>query len=189
MRNLKCVVVGDGDVGKTSLLVSYTQDIFPTNYLPTTYDNYSVTLVTEGTLVNLGINDTSRTTDRTTAYNGVDVFLLCYSVTDPESYANVRNKWYPELHSHSPKTPIVLVGTKTDTRTDSVIVKALKRRSWKAVSRNKGVKLMKDISAVRYLECSAMSRKGLKKVFDTVARTALNPNTVHKQDKHFCSFM
>jgi len=40
-QNLKCAIVGDSGVGKTSMLMSYTVDKFPEKHAPTIYDKFS----------------------------------------------------------------------------------------------------------------------------------------------------
>lgn len=40
-NKIKCVLVGDGQVGKTSLVVSYSTNGFPTDYAPTAFDKYN----------------------------------------------------------------------------------------------------------------------------------------------------
>jgi small GTP-binding protein len=184
---IKCVVVGDGAVGKTCLLISYTTNSFPGEYVPTVFDNYMANVVVDGKPITLGLWDTAGQEDydrlRPLSYPGTSVFLIAFSVVSPSSFDNVRTKWIPEISHHAPDTPIILVGTKIDLREDPETIERLRDHRQAPITYQQGISMAKDIDAVQYLECSALTQKGLKNIFDEAIRAVLNPAPAKKGKK------
>jgi len=187
MQNIKCVVVGDGAVGKTCLLISYTTNAFPGEYIPTVFDNYSANVMVDGKPINLGLWDTAGQEDydrlRPLSYPQTDVFLVCFSVISNASFENVKTKWVPEIQHHAPGVPILLVGTKSDLRKDQNTLNQLKTRGQGMVSPENASTMAKEVGATKYLECSALTQEGLKQVFDDAIRAAMAPKGKKKSGK------
>jgi len=187
-QDIKLMVVGDGSVGKTCLLISYTTNSFPGEYVPTVFDNYNANAIVEGNPVNLGLWDTAGSEEydtlRPLSYPGTDVFLICFSLFSPESYDSVLKKWYKEITEHAPDTPIILVGTKLDLRGKSEAISSLKENNQEPISSEKGEALGKKIGAKKYLECSALTQEGLAKVFEEAVKIILFPKGGDHSSSH-----
>ncbi|WP_411025003.1 GTP-binding protein, partial [Salmonella sp. s54836] len=155
------------------------------------FDNYSANVMVDGRPVNLGLWDTAGQEDydrlRPLSYPQTDVFLICFSLVSPASFENIRAKWYPEVSHHCPNTPIILVGTKLDLRDDGDTMQKLKERKLAPISYPQGLSMMKEIHGVKYLECSALTQKGLKTVFDEAIRAVLDPRKEVKSKRGMCS--
>uniref|UniRef100_A0A7N0U5H9 Uncharacterized protein n=1 Tax=Kalanchoe fedtschenkoi TaxID=63787 RepID=A0A7N0U5H9_KALFE len=185
LRFVKCVTVGDGAVGKTCMLISYTSNTFPTDYVPTVFDNFSANVVVDGCPVNLGLWDTAGQEDynrlRPLSYRGADVFLLVFSLVSKASYDNIFKKWIPELRHYSPGVPIVLVGTKLDLRTDKHYLED--HPSAVPISTEQGEELRKLIGAAAYVECSSKTQQNVKAAFDAAINVVLKPPRKNKKKK------
>jgi len=160
-------------------LISYTTNKFPSEYVPTVFDNYAVTVMIGDEPYTLGLFDTAGQEDydrlRPLSYPQTDVFLICFSVMSPASFENVKEKWNPEVNHHCPGVPCIIVGTQIDLREDPVLLEKLARQKQKPIEYTQGDKLARELGAVKYVECSALTQKGLKNVFDEAIVAALEP--------------
>lgn len=79
-------------------------------------------------------------------------------------------QWYPEIDHHAPGVPIILVGTKLDLRDDEGTKESLRQKKMAPIQYEQAVMVAKEIKAQKYLECSALTQRNLKSVFDEAIR-------------------
>jgi cell division control protein 42 len=84
----------------------------------------------------------------------------------PDSFENVKEKWYPEIQYHCPGVPCLIVGTQIELRDDPSVIEKLSRQRMRPITKRQGKAFAREIGAVKYVECSARTQKGLKNVFD-----------------------
>jgi small GTP-binding protein len=181
---IKVVAVGDGAVGKTSLLWAYAFHEIPPEYVPTVFDNYATNVQVEKTNVSLQLWDTAGQEDlqniRVLSYTNTDVFLVCFSIAEPTSLENISTKWWIELKNHVKHPIIILVGTKKDLRTDNAIVQRLSHLGQTPVTPDEGKAKAREIDAVGYCECSAMQQDGVSNIFDLAILEGMKPRKNRK---------
>ena len=130
----------------------------------------------DGKTINLGLWDTAGQEGydrlRPLSYPQTDIFLICFAITSPTSFAHIEQKWKPELAHHAAGVPFVVVGTKSDLREDEKQVAELKSKGkYKEYEELKSASMA--LGAVGYMECSALKQTGLREVFDEGIRAAL----------------
>ena len=157
-ERVKIVVVGDGGVGKTALLCSFTTNTFEEDYLPTVFENFTAGINFKGRYLTLSIWDTAGQEEysrlRALSYPDTNIFFLCFDVTKKHSFTNVRDRWYTEIMHHCPDAKLLLIGTKSDLRDSRSVTEP-------------AAKVMASFLNTKYCECSAKTQQGLQAVFET----------------------
>ncbi|XP_067302608.1 rho family GTPase 1a [Pseudorasbora parva] len=175
----KLVLVGDVQCGKTAMLQVLAKDCYPETYVPTVFENYTAGLELEEQRVELSLWDTSGSpyydNVRPLCYSDADAVLLCFDISRPDTVESSLKKWKAEIMDFCPSTRIILVGCKTDLRTDVCTLMELSNQRLTPISHEQGTLLAKQVGAEVYLECSAFtSEKSIHSVFRSAALTCLN---------------
>ncbi|KAF2719114.1 ras GTPase [Polychaeton citri CBS 116435] len=174
----KFVVVGDGGCGKTCLLISYSQGVFPEKYVPTVFENYitHVEHKPSGKTVELALWDTAGQEEydrlRPLSYPETDLLFVCFAIDCPNSLENVLDKWYPEVLHFCPTTPIILCGLKSDLRHKKTCIELLKTQGLTPVTPQQGKNVAQKMGAM-YMECSSKEMSGVHEIFDTAIDIAV----------------
>jgi len=174
---IKVVVVGDGAVGKTCLLISYTNNSFPEKYVPTIFDNSmkEVTFKSEKnktvTKIKLDLWDTAGQEEfdriRYLSYIDTNVFFFCYSCVDQDSFHNIKARWVPEINYHvKDASPIkVLVGLKSDLLENKQLLDDLQVSGKEPVTTTEAENFAQE-NNMAFMEVSALKEINVDKVFN-----------------------
>eukprot|EP00026_Physarum_polycephalum_P000096 Phypoly_transcript_00096.p2 GENE.Phypoly_transcript_00096~~Phypoly_transcript_00096.p2 ORF type:complete len:684 (+),score=98.45 Phypoly_transcript_00096:4830-6881(+) len=185
MQTIKCVIVGDGSMGKSSLLRRYYHNIFNEEDFINGTENYVVDVLHNDKNTKLAIWDTMGGDEyawmRHLGYPQTDVFIIAISVIEfPRTHEHYWNGWYPEIKRLCPNVPFILVGTKCDLR-DRPLERPRCRMSTVAERRE----LAQKIGAFAYVECSSLSGKNVQLVFQIALNVALTPIPKQKKGNKF----
>jgi Ras homolog gene family, member U len=102
-----------------------------------------------------------------------DVILLCFSVVNPQSFQNAITYWLSRARRSNAKIPIILVGTQMDLRSDLQTLLTLDQQKLKPVTEKEARTRAQQMHACTYIECSALTEKNIKTVFDTAVLSAI----------------
>ncbi|MEM3526476.1 MAG: ArgE/DapE family deacylase [Candidatus Jordarchaeaceae archaeon] len=160
----KIIVIGDGGVGKTSLIVRLTENRFPEDYKMTLGTSFAAhTMNVNDSVVTLQIWDLggqpSFTHLRSFFYAGAKGGVIVFNLTDMKSFKNVPN-WRKELFNVCGDVPIIIIGNKNDLASERV------------VSQQEAEKLARSLGAP-YIETSAKTGDKVNMAFQIIARRLL----------------
>jgi Ras-related protein Rab-8A len=159
---IKLLIIGDSGVGKSCLLLRFTDDTFTPSFITTIGIDFKIrNIELDGKRIKLQIWDTAgqeRFRTITTAYyRGAMGIMLAYDVTDMRTFDNIRN-WMKSIEQHaSESVDRILVGNKCDLSEKRV------------VSTEMG-KALADEYSIKFFECSAKNSINVEEAFISLAR-------------------
>ncbi|MHA1264221.1 MAG: Rab family GTPase [Candidatus Helarchaeota archaeon] len=128
-RSYKITVVGNGGVGKTTLIIRYTEKRFRESYIPTIGVQWTVkNLRHKGYDVILTLWDIAGQEEfkkiRSKFYEGSDASIIVFDITDLSSFNQVE-MWLKEVRQFCGNIPYILLGNKIDLEEDRKVTKEL----------------------------------------------------------------
>jgi small GTP-binding protein len=180
MRRFKVLLLGDSGVGKSSLMLRWTEDKYRATLTGTVGVNFkSKKVVIDSEPIQVQVWDTAGQQQfhkiTTSYYKGANGIMVVYDVSDPDSLANVEY-WIKNIELHaSNSVHIVLVGTKTDLRynsnTDSNTDSPSNNSNNPIICSNfASGKSIADKFHISYFETSSLESTGIDDAFMNIAR-------------------
>ena len=187
MKQIKIAVIGEGAVGKTSLLTTYLTNAFPDEYLPHMLYDCSKEIYINDNKVNLimldyQFCDLSLKQDKL-LFEGTQIFLICFSIDYIYSLKKVKKSWIPDKKAEFPDVPFILVGMKSDLR-DKDNSNNYQNNFYKEdlISKETAENMAKKTGAVCYIECSSKNSININYLFERAIEIVYNQQTYNDDD-------
>ncbi|PVF94906.1 small GTPase-binding protein [Serendipita vermifera] len=169
---IKLVAVGDGSVGKSSLLNAFSKGKFSeVSTKSPLIENCVVQVEVSDQAFQLVLIDTPGHDEydrlRVLWYPDTQIVLICFSIEYQWSFHRVEEKWVPEICHFCAGIPFILVGCKVDLRQDSKTLARLQQNGRCVISKEEGDSMAKKVGAEKYMECSAKSGEGITELMET----------------------
>ena len=162
----KITVIGDGAVGKTSLIKKYTQGSFQKDYIKTLgaqFSKYDEEIGRDNCKLFFWDIAGQREFDfmRPTFYKGSKAAIIVFSHTDENSY-NYITDWHEDIKKYTGDLPIVLFGNKTDLIDEDDL------------EDDNVIKIVEDRNFLGYYKTSAKTGSGVYEAFQAIIKTLYN---------------
>ncbi|XP_041697486.1 ras-related protein Rab-18-B [Coregonus clupeaformis] len=175
LTTLKILIIGESGVGKSSLLLRFTDDTFDQELAATIGVDFKVkTIAVDGNRAKLAIWDTAGQerfrTLTPSYYRGAQGVILVYDVTKRVTFTKLEN-WLNELETYCTRNDLVkmLVGNKID------------KEENREVDRNEGLKFARKHSML-FIEASAKTRDGVQCAFEELVEKILQTPGLWESD-------
>ena len=165
----KLVLIGDTCVGKSCILVRFSDDIFDDNYVTTIGVDFRFkTMVVKNKVVKIQIWDTAgqeRYRSITTAYyRGAAAIIICCDCTNKESFNNIKN-WVEEIGKYTDK----------DAVDKMVFMNKCDLTEERCIQKDEIDKFEKE-NGIKVLEVSAKTGEGIDKGFEYIIEKLIDKN-------------
>jgi small GTP-binding protein len=169
--SLKLILLGDGAVGKTTLVKSFMDQTFQSDYLMTVGIDISVKeiILKDTKRVKLTISDVAGQQRfqqfRSIFFSGANLAFLCFDVTRRDSLENLEREWLPQLIPtiSDPNFQVLLVANKIDLEDQQEVTGADTRLVQKRFQ-----KKFPMLHWVGYIETSALTKHNVQEAFDRI---------------------
>jgi len=164
----KLLLIGDSGVGKSCLLLRFSDDIFTDSFISTIGVDFKIrTIDLDGKRIKLQIWDTAGQerfrTITSSYYRGAHGIIVVYDVTEQKSFDSIQ-KWLQEIDTFAgPTVTKLLVGNKCDLDSQRVI------------QTPKGEELAKSLG-IPFIETSAKTTKNVEEAFLRLTRNIRDKN-------------